>query len=256
MIGESTQRNRRSGFTLIEILVVVAIIALLIAILLPSLRSAREQGRAVVCETHLNQIAKGIFLYTRDNNDVLPHIGWRESVSLINYLWFTQVNRYLSNQLETYTCPSDQRPVPRRVRYNRSRRLKMADGPSLEGDSDPFYIDVSYQGSCDLLDPDLVWTFGKTRLANMPRKITVFKRPSFTITLTEGQEADSTDRCIRYEDLNESVNSSNADIRRTWRRHNGRSHFLFMDTHVDRVLPEKAVLEMTRNLEYIEERLP
>jgi len=46
----------RKGFTLIEVLVVVAIIALLVAILLPSLSVAREQGRSALCKANLKQM--------------------------------------------------------------------------------------------------------------------------------------------------------------------------------------------------------
>jgi prepilin-type N-terminal cleavage/methylation domain-containing protein len=65
-------RVRRPAFTLIELLVVVAIIALLIAILLPSLRAAREQARSAKCLANLRSIGQGIALYIEDNRDVLP----------------------------------------------------------------------------------------------------------------------------------------------------------------------------------------
>lgn len=59
-----------SGFTLIEILVVVALIALLMAILLPSLANAREQARATVCGAHLRQIGLAARSYGE------THRGW------------------------------------------------------------------------------------------------------------------------------------------------------------------------------------
>jgi prepilin-type N-terminal cleavage/methylation domain-containing protein len=62
----------KSGFTLVELLVVISIIALLLAILMPSLQKAREQGRKVVCMTNLKQQAYALLLYTEDNNGKLP----------------------------------------------------------------------------------------------------------------------------------------------------------------------------------------
>lgn len=57
------------GFTLIELLVVISIIAVLMAILMPSLRKARNQARAVVCKSNLNQWGKMFYLYTNDNDN-------------------------------------------------------------------------------------------------------------------------------------------------------------------------------------------
>ena len=61
-----------TGFTLIELLVVIAIIALLMAILLPALHRARNQARAVVCQTNLKQWGTTLALYAENNNGRLP----------------------------------------------------------------------------------------------------------------------------------------------------------------------------------------
>ncbi len=65
----------RAGFTLIELLVVVAIIAVLMSILLPSLQSAREHARTVVCGQQLRQFGNGLLIYTSENNDWLPGLN-------------------------------------------------------------------------------------------------------------------------------------------------------------------------------------
>ena len=64
--------RRPRGFTLVELLVVVSIIALLIAILLPSLRRARDQAKKVQCMAGLHEIGLALVMYAGDNKQELP----------------------------------------------------------------------------------------------------------------------------------------------------------------------------------------
>jgi len=61
-----------TGFTLIELLVVVSIIGLLVAILLPSLRRARDQGKMAACAANLHQIGTAIHAYASEYNGYIP----------------------------------------------------------------------------------------------------------------------------------------------------------------------------------------
>src|SRR5262245_33964469 len=64
--------QRRSGFTLIEWLVVAAIIALLVSILLPSLARAREMAKRTNCAANMKAIATGCLVYADGSKGVFP----------------------------------------------------------------------------------------------------------------------------------------------------------------------------------------
>jgi prepilin-type N-terminal cleavage/methylation domain-containing protein/prepilin-type processing-associated H-X9-DG protein len=68
-----SQFFRSQAFTLVELLVVIAIIAILAALLLPSLKSARDQAKGMKCMNNLRQLGIGLATYSSENNDTLPY---------------------------------------------------------------------------------------------------------------------------------------------------------------------------------------
>ncbi|QNN21272.1 prepilin-type N-terminal cleavage/methylation domain-containing protein [Planctomycetales bacterium ZRK34] len=95
---------RRRGFTLIELLVVVSIIALLIAILLPSLSKARQTAKSVVCASQLRGLGFAWLSYMQESNyRAYKYPG--SSNEAFDHFWMAIIERYTTNVDGLRVCP-------------------------------------------------------------------------------------------------------------------------------------------------------
>jgi prepilin-type N-terminal cleavage/methylation domain-containing protein len=124
--------RKTKGFTLVELLVVIGIIAMLIAILLPALRRAQESAKRVLCLNNHKQLVLAARTYASDWKDALPFVnsnatesagGWRGKTgeafpgwlyqypdkSLEDHLRKGVLWKYLNNA-KIYRCPFDPPP--------------------------------------------------------------------------------------------------------------------------------------------------
>jgi prepilin-type N-terminal cleavage/methylation domain-containing protein len=104
--------SRRVGFTLVELLVVIGIIAVLIAILLPALQKAREQANSVKCMSNMRQLGMATAMYVVENKNLyLP--GYQIPEATDNYpngdaIWYAWLpGKYLKGNPGVTICPSD-----------------------------------------------------------------------------------------------------------------------------------------------------
>ncbi len=100
-------RSGRSGFTILELLVVISIIGILAALILPSLREAKRQARQVNCKENLHAVAVALRMYLNRSNDIMPRAAQMPSLGLNNLPRIADVLAPHLSDRKTLKCPSD-----------------------------------------------------------------------------------------------------------------------------------------------------
>ncbi len=113
--GEPAMANRRA-FTLVELLVVVAIIAMLIAVLLPALNKAKDAAISVDCLSRQRQLAVGCLMYSSEHNNTVTATSraggtWHHWITYISGKKLITPNGSTTGQVyvspgKTYGCPA------------------------------------------------------------------------------------------------------------------------------------------------------
>ena len=111
------RRAKRTGFTLVELLVVVGIIAVLIGILLPTLSKARDQANRTRCLANLRSIGQGMILYASVYKDRLPNTNPPNTaydLAASSYVMKEFAAKFIKGA-DVFHCPSDTDPSPEKI---------------------------------------------------------------------------------------------------------------------------------------------
>jgi len=112
---------RRKAFTLIELLIVIAVIAILIAFLMMAVQRAREAANRTSCQNNMKQITLAVLHYQTDRKTFPTHTGIEGKAwmyQILPYVEKTDIyhaakqNRlFYTTPIATFLCPSDSRPL-------------------------------------------------------------------------------------------------------------------------------------------------
>ncbi len=106
--------RKKSGFTLLELLVVISIIAILAVSLTPAFARAREAARRATCGQNLGQIHKAVTMYETDNGGTYPSLAQAGASGTASYTQgdaqgaLNLLYRQYTDDVRIFSCPSKQ----------------------------------------------------------------------------------------------------------------------------------------------------
>jgi len=212
-----TKSKQSAGFTLVEILIVVAVIGLLSALLLPAFSRARETARRTSCAGNLHQIGLALRQYATDYNNRYPVRYADSGLDSRKNNWRVQLFPYARNA-EVFRCPSN-------PNNNQSATVTTpANG-----------VDINVSYACNYNSAGL-GAFGNNDGSQHVR-LNSISQPAELIAVVESlsSEADL--------DMDDP-----AMIGQLFAGHQQRSNYLFVDGHVKAMTPLKTYYDSQNNI--------
>ena len=207
LAGGGLSRSRSKAFTLVELLVAIAIIAVLSALGLQVSKSMTEKGNAVKCLGNMRNIGIAALAYASDNNMKLPMTSHKGAVNK----WEVTLQPYSGNDIE-FKCPSDS--LKKRERSYAINDMLTANPCQAA------FLDYSYLSKID--------------------------RPSETIYFAEAEENFLTDHFHFSEFYGDQVPPDAFEELVDVHRHGNQANYLFADCHAE-MLSWEAVKKRLEN---------
>lgn len=264
-----------NGYTLVEVLTVIAIIAVLAAFLLPALSKARDRAQAIICLNNTRQLGLAAAVYASDNADRLPYnLGMAGSAFRTNANWVNNVmtwgvtgpldsdntnlatltraslGTYVGGSPGVYHCPSDQVLSSAQRAAGWTARIRSYSMNAMVGDAGNFIIN-----GVNVNNPGYTQFF----------KTTQIPRPSDIFVFLDEHPDSIDDGYFLNKDAPESNGGYGASGGTTneWLDlpasfHNGSTAFSFADGHATLHRWQKAttVLPVQPNVPYLPVQIP
>ena len=206
--------NKKAAFTLIELLTVLAVIVVLSALVIPSLKGAYAQSLSVKCASNMQQLGKACLLYAQDNEMCLP----KSSCDDPRDCWTNSLQPY-ANGTVTYRCPADEAT-------GRTRTYVIND-----------YLTAN---PCDAV----------TGVMNQSHLVCI-EKPSQTVFIMELSKTYGTNTPPDHLHLAQYYGSeiplSEFQSEVGVKRHLGKSNYLFADAHIESISWEDAQKMINQN---------
>ncbi len=226
---------KKNSFTLIELLTVIAIIAILAGLLLPAVGRARATAQKTACSNNLAQLGKAELMFSTDNkNKTVPSEKTNEKYNYVYALW-----DYIGESDKIFVCPVD-------PNEDDEGSWKVS-----KSDSEDLHFSYLVNGAPGGAKYGVHWSSNNaakyTDAVKQWRPVSTIKAPSRTMSLAEGGKKQSDypgiyggvayQNNVKAEDFASFAEAANAVV--NIEAHGNAANYLYVDGHVETLNEEE-----------------